>query len=140
MKIDTYEMPDDLLYQKNHCWARQEGDIIVVGFDDFGLQLAGTVKRIQTLDEEDDVNQDKPFGTLSTGKWTGKLYAPVSGEISEVNEELEDEPGLLNEDPYGEGWIIKIDPSDPSELDNLFKGGSTSFQDWMAKEIGEHKQ
>ena len=140
MKIDKYDMPDDLFYQKDHCWARKEGDLIVVGFDDFGQQLAGTAKRIQTLEEEDEVGQDKPFGTLSTGKWTGKLYAPVSGDITEINEELEEEPGLLNNDPYGEGWIIKIQPSDPGELDNLIKGGDSNFKDWMMKEIGEHGQ
>ena len=138
MKIETYDMPDDLLYQKDHCWARKEGDMIVVGFDDFGQQLAGTVKRVQSLDEEDEVSQDKPFGTLSTGKWTGKLYSPVSGEIAEVNEELEEEPKLVNEDPYGEGWIIKVEPSDMGELDNLIKGGDSNFSDWMKKEIGEH--
>jgi glycine cleavage system H protein len=140
MKVDKYDMPDDLLYQKNHCWARKEGDLIVVGFDDFGQQLAGTVKRIQTLEEEDEVSQDKPFGTLSTGKWTGKLYAPVTGEITEVNEELEDEPSLINTDPYGEGWIIKIEPSDADELDNLIKGGDQAFADWMKQEIGAHEQ
>lgn len=140
MKIDKYDLPDDLFYQKDHCWARKEGDLIVVGFSDFGAKLAGTAKRIQTLEEEDEVGQDKPFGTLSTGKWTGKLYAPVSGEITEVNEELEEEPGTLNEDPYGEGWIIKIEPSDLSELDNLKKGGDDAFRDWMMKEIGEHEQ
>ena len=140
MKIDKYDMPDDLFYQKDHCWARKEGELIVVGFDDFGQQLAGTAKRIQTLEEEDEVGQDKPFGTLSTGKWTGKLYAPVSGEIAEINEELEEEPSLLNDDPYGGGWIIKIQPSDPGELDKLIKGSDSNFRDWMMKEIGEHGQ
>lgn len=138
MKIGKYELPDDLYFHKEHCWARKEGDVVVVGFDDFGQQLAGTAKRVQSLDEEDEVSQDKPFGTLSTGKWTGKLYSPVSGEITEVNEELEEEPKLLNDDPYGEGWVIKVEPSDMSELDNLLKPGSPEITEWMNKEIGEH--
>ena len=140
MKIGKYDMPDDLLYHKDHCWARKEGDLVVVGFNDFGLKLAGTVKRIQTLEEEDDVSQDKPFGTLSTGKWTGKLYSPISGNITETNEELEEEPSVVNDAPYGEGWIIKVEPDDLSELENLIKGGDTNFKDWMEKEIGEHEQ
>ena len=135
MQIDKYSFPDDLFYHKDHYWARVDGDVVVVGLTDFTQQLAGTIKRVVTLEEEDEVEQDKPIGTLSSGKWTGKLYAPVSGEILEVNEDIEDEPKTINEDPYGEGWIIKITPSNlQGDLANLKKTGS-EFETWMKSEI-----
>jgi len=137
MKIGKYNLPDDLYYHKEHTWLRVEDDLVVVGFSDFGAQLAGTIKRVVTLEEEDEVTQDKPFGTVSSGKWIGKLYAPVSGEIEEVNEDVEDEPELINEDTYGEGWIIKIAPSDlDGELGNLLKAGP-ELKAHLEKEVRE---
>ena len=113
--------------------------MIVVGVTDFAQQMAGTIKRVETLDEDDEVQQGKPFGTLSSGKWTGKLYSPVSGEIAEINEELEDEPKLINDSTYAEGWIIKIRPSSSDELNNLMKPND-DFVAWFKKEIEEKKK
>jgi glycine cleavage system H protein len=133
MKIEEFEVPDDLHYHQEHCWAKKEGDLIVVGVTDFALKLAGTLKRVVTLEEDDEVSQGKPCGTLSSGKWTGKMYSPISGEIVEVNEELEDEPKLLNDDPYGEGWVFKVSPSDPDELNNLMDINKMST--WFPEEL-----
>ncbi len=139
MKIEEYDFPDDLYYHKEHCWAKVEGDLVVVGVTDFTQKMAGTLKRVMTLEEEDDVSQDKPFGTLNSGKWTGKIYAPISGEIAELNEELEETPKLLNDEPYGKGWIVKITPSDlDGDLSKLMKTGS-DFETWYKKEIEEKK-
>lgn len=139
MQIDEYTFPEDLYFHKEHYWARVEGDVVVIGVSDFAQKLAGTIKRVVTLEEEDEIVRDKPIGTLSSGKWTGKLYAPVSGEIVEVNEEIEDEPNLINEDPYGEGWVIKVEPSDlEADLAALMKPGP-DFEAWMKKEIEEKK-
>jgi glycine cleavage system H protein len=140
MKIDDYEFPEDLYYHKEHLWARVENDLVSVGLTDFTQKMAGTIKRIATLEEDDEVSQGKPFGTMSSGKWTGKLYSPISGEITEVNEDVEDEPKLCNEDPYGEGWIIKVSPDDlDTELSNLMKTGQPEFETWIKKEIEEKK-
>ena len=140
MQVDKYSFPDDLYYHKEHFWAKVEGDVVVVGLTDFTQQLAGTIKRVVTLEEEDEVEQDKPIGTISSGKLTGKFYAPVSGEISEVNEDVEDEPGTINEDPYGEGWVVKIEPSDlDAELGKLMKTGP-EFEAWMKGEIAKFAQ
>ncbi len=139
MKIDEYNFPDDLYYHKEHCWARVEDGLVVVGVTDFAQKMAGTIKRVITLEEEDEVSQNKPLGTISSGKWTGKIYSPISGEIDEVNEDVEDEPSLINEDTYGEGWILKISPEDlDDELGNLMKTGP-GFESWMKKEIAEKK-
>ncbi len=139
MQIEEYTFPDDLYFHKEHYWARVEGDVVVIGVSDFAQKLAGTIKRVVTLEEDDEIVRDKPIGTLSSGKWTGKLYAPVSGEIVEVNEEIEDEPNLINDDPYGEGWVIKVEPSDlDGDLAQLMKPGP-EFEVWMKKEIEEKK-
>ena len=139
MQIDEYTFPEDLYFHKEHYWARIEGDVVVIGVSDFAQKLAGTIKRVVTLEEEDEIVRDKPIGTLSSGKWTGKLYAPVSGEIVEVNEDIEDEPNLINDDPYGKGWVIKVEPSNLEEdLASLKKPGP-EFEAWMKKEIEEKK-
>lgn len=139
MQVDEYNFPEGLFYHKEHCWARLDDGVVTVGITDFTQKLAGTIKRIVTLEEEDEVSQDKPYGTMSSGKWTGKLYAPVSGEIEEVNEEIEDDPKICNEDPYGEGWIIKISPSNlDRDISNLMKLGP-EFETWIIKEIKDKK-
>ncbi len=138
MKIDEYEMPDELYYHEEHAWARKEGESIVVGFDDFAQKMAGTIKRVALLDEGDEVQQGKPCGTISSGKWTGKFYSPISGEITEVNEDVVDEPKMINDDPYGEGWLFKVNLSNPDELTNLFQGEKMSS--WLKEEIVKHKK
>jgi len=139
MQIDEYIFPDELYYHKEHLWARVENNLVTVGPTDFTQKMAGTIKRIATLEEDDEVRQDKPFGTISSGKWTGKLYSPVSGEIAEVNEDVEDNPKICNDDPYGKGWIIKISPSNlDKDLSNLMKLGP-EFETWINKEIQEKK-
>ena len=122
MKIDKYEFPDDLYYDKNHFWARVDGDIVTMGATEFTSKLAGEITFVDIPDEGDDVTQGKPFGSIESGKWVGRLYAVVSGEIEEANEELEDSPELINESTYDEGWICKIKASDLAELDNLMQG------------------
>ena len=135
MQVEAYEFPDELHYHKEHCWMKVEGDKVVVGWNHFAQAVAGTIKRVQTLEEEDDVGLDKPFGTISSGKWTGKLYSPVSGEIDEVNEDIEDEPSLVNEDSYGKGWLIKVSPSNlEGDMATLMKTGP-DFAAWLKNEI-----
>ena len=75
MQIDEYNFPDDLYFHKEHYWAKVDGDVVIIGVSDFAQKLAGTIKRVVTLEEEDEIVRDKPIGTLSSGKWTGKLYA-----------------------------------------------------------------
>ena len=139
MQIDEYTFPEDLYFQKEHYWARVEGDVVVIGVSDFAQKLAGTIKRVVTLEEEDEIVRDKPIGTLSSGKWTGKLYAPVSGEIIEVNEDIEDDPNLINDDPYGEGWVIKVEPSNLEEDLATLKKPGPEFEVWRTTEIEEQK-
>lgn len=121
MKHKEYEVPEDVLYHAEHMWARKEGDVVVVGVTDFAQKLAGDIVYVDMPMEGDDVTKDKPFGTLETGKWVGKIYAPVSGEVEEYNEDVEDDALVINEDPYGKGWVIKITPENMDDFDDLMK-------------------
>jgi len=121
-KVEEYDMPDELYYHKEFMWVRVEGEEAVVGLNDFSQKLAGEISYIEMPEECDEVKQDEAIGSYETGKWLGKLYAPVSGEVTAMNEEVEEEPTLGNKHPYGEGWLFKIKMGDPAQLDNLMKG------------------
>jgi glycine cleavage system H protein len=121
MKIEGYNFPDDLYYDKNHFWARVEGDVVTMGTTHFTAKLAGEITYVDLPQEDDEVTQGKPFGSIESGKWVGRVYAVVSGTVAAVNEELEDSPELINEDPY-QAWICKIEASHlAAELPKLMK-------------------
>jgi len=123
--IKGYSMPDKLYYHKDHSWARVDGSKVTVGMNDFFQKEAGDIVFIDLPDEEDEVSQDETCGKIQSRKWIGKLVAPVSGEIVEINEDLEDDTSLINSDPYGKGWILVIEASDlDSELENLMQGAA----------------
>ncbi len=111
MEHAGYSFPDDLKYDKNHYWAKLEGDLVVTGASEFITKQAGDITYVGLPEEDDEAVQGKPYGSIESGKWVGRIYAVVSGTIVEVNTELEDEPEKLNEDPYGAAWICKIRPS-----------------------------
>jgi len=135
-RVEEYDMPDELYYHKEFMWVRVEGEEAVVGLNDFSQKLAGEISYIEMPEEGDEVKQDEAIGSYETGKWLGKLYAPVSGEVAAMNEEVEDEPTLVNKDPYGEGWLFKIKMGDPAQLDNLMKGEEAI--EWLKGEIAKH--
>jgi len=112
--------PDDLKYTKDHEWIRDNGDgSATVGITDFAQSELGDIVFVELEDEGFEFDQEDVFGTVEAVKTVSDLFAPVSGEISEVNEILHDQPELVNDDPYGEGWMVKIKISDSSELDDL---------------------
>ncbi len=122
MEIEGYQFPDDLYYHKEHYWARIENDAVVMGATDFAQKLAGEITYVELPEAGRKSEQDKPCGSMETGKWVGRIYAVVSGTVIEVNEELEDTPEAINESPYERGWICKIKPSNlHEELRNLMR-------------------
>ena len=139
--IKGYNMPDELYYNEDHSWARVDGNRVTVGMDDFFQKEAGDIVFIDLPDEEDDVSQGETCGKIQSRKWIGKLVAPLSGEISEINEDLEEDTTLINSDPYGKGWILVIEASDPdSELGNLMQGDAlASFIEAEIKRAEEEK-
>jgi glycine cleavage system H protein len=136
MEFESYNMPDELYYEPNHYWVRQEGDLLVMGMDDFARKLAGQIVFVQLPEEGKAVKLGKKFASVESGKWLGKVYGPVNGEIAGVNEELETNPGLINTDCYGAGWMYKIKPDDVAEVQNLLHGAE-AVQKWLTEEIAK---
>ena len=112
-------VPEDLKYTKDHEWVRVEGDYVVVGITDFAQKELGDIVYVDVDTEGDTIEQEEVFGSVEAVKTVSDLMMPVSGEIVTFNEVLEDEPELVNSDPYGRGWMIKVLVSDFTELDSL---------------------
>ncbi|MCT4629003.1 glycine cleavage system protein GcvH [Winogradskyella sp.] len=112
-------IPSELKYTKDHEWIKIEGDVATVGITDFAQGELGDIVYVEvdTLDETLDI--EEVFGTVEAVKTVSDLYLPLSGEIIEFNENLEDEPEKVNSDPYGDGWMIKLKFSDASQIDDL---------------------
>ena len=113
------QFPENLNYTKEHEWVRVEGDVVYIGITDYAQDQLGDIVFIDipTLDEE--LEAGDIFGTIEVVKTVSDLFIPISGTVIEVNETLEDEPELVNEDPYGKGWIIKVEPSNQEDFDSL---------------------
>ena len=113
------QFPENLKYTKEHEWVRVEGDVVYIGITDYAQDQLGDIVFIDipTLDEE--LEAGEIFGTIEVVKTVSDLFIPISGTVIEVNETLEDEPELVNEDPYGKGWIIKVEPSNQEDFDSL---------------------
>ena len=121
--IKGYNMPDELYYHEEHSWARVEDNRVTVGMTDFFQKEAGDIVFIDLPEEDEEVSRGEICGKIQSRKWIGKIVAPVSGEIIEVNEDLEDDTSLINTDPYGDGWIFVIEAGDlDSDLDGLMQG------------------
>lgn len=111
--------PDDLKYTKDHEWVRIDGDTAVVGVTDFAQSELGDIVFVEIETEGEELESEEVFGSVEAVKTVSDLFMPVSGEIVEVNQDLEASPEVVNEDPYGKGWMIKIKMSDPSEVEKL---------------------
>jgi len=112
-------IPQNLQYTKDHEWIKEVDGVYVVGITEFAQKELGDIVYVEVDTEGETLEQEEEFGSIEAVKTVSDLYMPISGEILELNEDLEDAPELVNEDPYGKGWIVKIDASDISELDNL---------------------
>jgi glycine cleavage system H protein len=111
--------PDDVRYTQEHEWARQEGDLLVIGITNYATDQLGDVVFVELPEVGKVVEVGKTFGVVEAVKTVSDLYAPVAGTIAEVNGALGDNPALVNQEPYGDGWMIKLRPSDPSAFAKL---------------------
>lgn len=117
-------IPDELRYSTDHEWIRRDGDTVTIGITEYAQDALGDVVFVELPDTGTSVSAGESFSEVESTKSVSDIYAPVSGSVSEVNAELEGEPELLNNDPYGRGWICRITMSDPSELDALMDAGA----------------
>jgi len=112
-------IPEDLKFTKEHEWVKTAGDIAIVGITDYAQGELGDIVFVEIETEGETLAKDETFGTVEAVKTVSDLFMPVSGEITEKNTALDDEPEMVNKDPYGGGWMIKIKMSDTSELGDL---------------------
>jgi glycine cleavage system H protein len=112
-------IPAELYYTEEHEWVRVEDDVATIGITDYAQGELGDVVYVELPSSDDTIEQMEVFGTIEAVKAVSDLYAPVSGTVVDVNSALEDSPELINKDPYGDGWMIKVKLSDTSELDKL---------------------
>lgn len=115
------QVPDELRYTKDHEWVRAEGDIATVGITDYAQTQLGDIVYLELPQVGDQVTAHTPFGTVEAVKAVSDIISPVSGEITEVNDDLASTPEKIKESPYGDGWIIKIKMSNAGEVDSLLK-------------------
>ena len=114
-------VPDDLKYTKEHEWVRLTGNRAVVGITDFAQDALGDVVYAEVPEEGTEITAGQPFGEVESTKSVSDVYAPLSGSILDRNDRLADEPEILNQDPYGEGWMVVIEVTDPSEVGALLE-------------------
>jgi glycine cleavage system H protein len=139
-EIEGYNMPDELHYHKDHAWARVEDDgNVTVGMNDMFQQNSGDIVYLDMPMEGDEVEQDETIGKVQSSKWIGKLISPLAGEVVALNEAVESDSAIINKDPYGEGWILKIKPSNlDGDLGSLMKGDAV--EPWLKGEIEKAKK
>lgn len=111
--------PEDLRYHKEHTWVRVKGGKAIIGITDYAQDTLGDIVYIDLPDLDSEIERDAEFSEIESTKATSSVIAPVSGTVIEVNEELDESPEIINEEPYDKGWICVVEMSDPSELDDL---------------------
>ena len=117
--------PSELKYTKEHEWIRDNGDgTVTIGITDFAQSELGDIVFVELEDVDSEFAQEDTFGTVEAVKTVSDLYAPIDGVVTEINETLEDNPEIVNDDPYGDGWMIKMKLSDPSQMDSLLSSDS----------------
>lgn len=120
------EIKEDLKYTKDHEWIKIDGDVATVGITDFAQGELGDIVYVEVDTLDETLSKDEVFGTVEAVKTVSDLFLPMSGKIIEFNEALNDNPELVNDSPYGEGWIIKVEVSDINELEQLLDSKSYS--------------
>ena len=127
------EIPEELKYTKEHEWAKLEEGLVVIGITSYAQDALGEIVYVELPSEGDEITKGDPFGGVESTKSVSDLYAPLSGEVIEVNEALLDSPETINEDPYGAGWMIKVKPYDSGELEDLMD--YEEYTDYIEKEM-----
>jgi glycine cleavage system H protein len=139
VKVEGYDFPDDLYFHPDHMWAKIEGDKVRVGYNAWASEAAGKLVSIKTRPAGKSVQVGKTLGSIESGKWVGSLKLPISGTILEINPAIAGNPSIINDDPYGNGWVALIDPSNlEAELAGLMKGSEKDkLENWLKEEIAK---
>lgn len=112
-------LPKDLLYSEEHEWVKEEGEKVRIGITDFAQSELGDIVFVELPEVGEELEADEPFGSVESVKTVSELYAPLSGKVVEINEELEDSPEFVNESPYDKAWMVVVEPSNSAEKEEL---------------------
>ena len=126
------EIPKGLKYSKEHEWVVTEDTVATIGITDHAQDQLGEIVYIELPSVGDKISKDDPFGVVESVKAVSDIYAPVSGTVVEVNEDLPESPEVVNEDPYGDGWLVKVQMNDPSDLEDLMN--HEEYEEMLARE------
>ena len=129
------DIPEDLKYTDEHEWAKIEDDLVVIGITDYAQDALGGIVYVELPNEGDEIIKGDAFGGVESTKSVSDLYAPVSGEVVEVNDTLLDSPEAINEDPYGDGWLIKVRVNNLDELNDLMD--NEQYSQYLEKETSK---
>jgi glycine cleavage system H protein len=129
-KYKKMNIPAELKYTKEHEWIKVDGDVVTIGVTEYAQSELGDIVYVEIETEGETLDQEEVFGTVEAVKTVSDLFMPISGEVLEVNASLEANPEIVNSDPYGEGWMVKIRITDSSELDTLLS--SEQYQELIA--------
>lgn len=129
------EFPEDLKYSKQHEWVLIEGNVATIGITDFAQDQLGDIVFVELPAVTDKVSKEDAFGVVESVKAVSDIFAPISGVVTEINDDLPDNPEIINEDPYGDGWLIKIEMNDPDEIEELMT--AAEYEEYVAEEDEE---
>jgi glycine cleavage system H protein len=132
MSEEVMEIPAGLRYSKEHEWVATEEEVATIGITDYAQEQLGEIVYVELPAVGDKISKDDAFGVVESVKAVSDIYAPVSGTVVEVNQELPESPEMINEDPYGDGWLVKVKVSDASELEDLLDNGE--YEELVAAE------
>ena len=132
------EYPDDLYYNRAHIWVRVQGSRGTVGVTDFAQREMGEVLFADFPEEGSPIEKNDVLGTLESSKTVAELHSPMSGEIVSVNKDLEEEPSLVNDDPYGKGWLVVIEIDDPGDLEDMLN--AADYEDFLEQKDEEDEE
>jgi glycine cleavage system H protein len=127
--------PDDIKYHREHAWVRVEGKTATIGITDYAQQQLGDIVYVELPEVETEVDADSELSEIESTKATSPVVSPVSGTVTEVNEDLADTPEIINEDPYGNGWLAILELTDPSELNDLMS--KAEYEKFLKEEEGK---
>jgi len=119
-------VPSELKYSKEHEWVKIEGNTVTIGITEYAQSELGDIVFVELPETDDDIDEGESFGSVESVKTVSELYAPVSGKVVETNDELEDSPEFVNESPYEKAWMVKVELSDESQLDELMSADQYS--------------
>ena len=119
-------VPSELKYSKEHEWVKIDGNTVTIGFTEYAQSELGDIVFVELPETDDDIDEGESFGSVESVKTVSELYAPVSGKVVETNDELEDSPEFVNESPYEKAWMVKVELSDESQLDELMSADQYS--------------